>query len=166
MATVKETVKRKWLRWRSTYDGLPGIFILLPDHLRGKGNAEDSISLEQWDFDPEDKHRSTDLKTAENAAFANLPNRGTQRWMILNVHFQHQDGLTDHEVLSIINSGPTQILKNSLTTRMKQLVDGGWLENTGVTRMGDHGIMVEVRKITLKGLREFAGHDGVEIQMS
>jgi hypothetical protein len=120
--------------------------------------AEDN-RLADSSFDPRAKARDTDPPTAKNAAFQNLPTKNTQRWIILKVHFNHPLGLTNHELEALINRDRIVIINDSLTTRVSELEQGGWLLNTGLKRMGNNGIEIAVWRITAKGLSEF----GIEV---
>jgi hypothetical protein len=100
----------------------------------------------EFDFDPRKKFRATDAKSARQAAFENIPLKNTQRWTLLKIHGEHPDGLTNDELSQL-----TPIILVSLTTRCTELVQGGFLEETGETRKTRNGISAEVKRITEKG---------------
>jgi hypothetical protein len=109
----------------------------------------------EFSFEPRNKFRSTDPLTSVVAAFANLPLKDTQRRRILEVHMAHPDGLTNDEMDQL----GTGIVLQSLNTRVSELHRGGWLEDTGLTRLTRHGIQAVVWRITQKALnyREHLG---------
>lgn len=77
-------------------------------------------------------------RTSAAAAAAVEPRTGTQRWKVLAAVAQvardpRSGGLTDVELANWTGLPP-----NSLRPRRKELVDGGWLEDSGKTR-SHHG---------------------------
>jgi hypothetical protein len=102
-----------------------------------------------FNFDPRKKARKTDPSTSHEAAWANLPSKDTQRRIILEVHMAYPDGLSNDELDQL----GTGIVLHSLNTRVSQLHEGGWLEDTGVKRITRRGIHAVVWRITEKALK-------------
>lgn len=95
-------------------------------------------------------------RTSSGAALAVEPRTGTQRRRVLDaVAAVARDartvGLTDVEV-----ARSTGLPPNSARPRRKELVDGGWLEDSGVTR-DHHGREHIVWVLSEKGMRLVAG---------
>jgi hypothetical protein len=72
------------------------------------------------------KHRKTDPAASRKADLQNLPVRDSQRWKVL----RYLSSLTSGKTASEIAEG-TGIPLNSISTRMSELVQGGWAEVRG-----------------------------------
>ena len=73
------------------------------------------------------RHDATD--TSVKAAIAAYPRAGTQRARILNLLFYWDSGLTDAQIQSYL-----QIPESSQRPRRVELVEQGWLEDSGQRR--------------------------------
>lgn len=76
------------------------------------------------------KVRSDASDTSRAAAQAVAPRRGTAAWTILSAIADSPAGLTDHEIQM-----QTMILPSTERPRRGELVDGGYVRNTGSTRL-------------------------------
>ena len=95
--------------------------------------------------------RSTDPDTAKLAALKRLPLKGSQRREILELHVRYHRGLTDSELKEL-----TDMVHDSLTTRRSELVRGGWLEDSGMVRVNEHGIDCVVWRLSAYARKHFA----------
>lgn len=94
-------------------------------------------------------HQASD--TSKAAALDVMPRTGTQRLAVLDAIRNSEDGMTDEEIQSKLSIGA-----NSQRPRRVELVEGGWLEDSGKTRPTDTGNDAIVWKLTTKGFTEYA----------
>ena len=94
--------------------------------------------------------RGTDPDTAKLAALKRLPLKGSQRREILELHVRYHRGLTDSELKEL-----TDMVHDSLTTRRSELVRGGWLEDSGMVRVNEHGIDCVVWRLSAYARKHF-----------
>lgn len=87
--------------------------------------------------------------TSRAAALANLPRSGTQREAVLDC--LAESAQTDEEV-----SRKLKMVKSSAGTRRGELVEGGWVEDTGLRRKTRLGNMAIVWGITQKARESLA----------
>lgn len=78
------------------------------------------------------KARSDASGTSRAAAEAVAPRRGTQAYTILSAIADAQAGLTDYEI-----QRTTRVPASTERPRRGELVDGGYVRNTGRTRLHD-----------------------------
>lgn len=75
------------------------------------------------------QHHSKAQATERAAAWAVLPRSGTQRMTVLRAIVNSDDGLTDSEL-----EQTTGIYQYSAAPRRNELVNGGWVKDSGRTR--------------------------------
>ncbi len=81
------------------------------------------------------KSRSTDPRTSKAAALANKPRAGSQRARLLEaIVGRDPTGMTAEQA-----SRATSIRLNSASTRMSELMRGGWIQESGETRRTSTG---------------------------
>jgi hypothetical protein len=123
---------------------LPGTFV--------RGPVE-SIGLQPAEHEHQaPKVRTSDPDPSREAALQNAPRRSSQRGRIL-------------ELLCIIPSGrgylaeelseQTGIPLNALSTRMSELVKGGWANTHGLKRETKHGVVATTYQATMKARLHF-----------
>ena len=97
-------------------------------------------------------YRHSDPYTARDAALANLPLKGSQREELLHLHVSNHPsgGMSNSELQTL-----TPMLNDSLTTRVSELVSGGWLEDSGVTRINSNSIACVVWRLSQKARDHF-----------
>ena len=91
------------------------------------------------------KHHKKPKPTERAAALAVQPRSGTQRMKVLRAIANSPDGLTDPEV-----SDKTGIYLYSAAPRRCELVEGGWVMDSGITRATEHGKEATVWIVTAK----------------
>lgn len=90
--------------------------------------------------------------TSPAAAKLNFPSSGSQRGRALaEVQARGAAGATRDEL-----QVATGIDLQSLSPRISELKDGGWIEPNGQTRTSDEGAQMEVYVLTLRGRSHFA----------
>lgn len=99
-------------------------------------------------------HAHRDAKKAEQmAARAQFPKSGTDRMKcLLALSMARRNGLvglTDDELAKV-----TKLYRYTAAPRRKELVDGGWVEDTGKTLVGDRGRPQTIWRITERGAEE------------
>lgn len=109
--------------------------------------------LADTEFDPKFTVGRDHPETSKKANRANFVKRGTQIWEVLNIHWLHQDGLTD-DALEAQLPGKFRDDRHG-RTRRKELSDRGWIEDTGEEALTRKGQKAKVWRITRKGLAEF-----------
>lgn len=77
---------------------------------------------------PDTQVRRDAQRTSRAAAYAALPRSGSQRMRILRMLLALK-GATDDEIVDTLSMNP-----NSVRPRRRELVLGGWLEDSGTTR--------------------------------
>lgn len=77
---------------------------------------------------------ASDSDTSRKAALANFPRSGSQRNRILRAVEESRNGMTRPEIAEDLG-----ISENSVRPRVKELIEGGWLEDTDDTRLTDSG---------------------------
>lgn len=92
--------------------------------------------------------RSTDPDTSHVAAQAALSRKATDQRLVLSIHFEHPEGLTDFELADIAGRAQT-----SLGVRRGELRDAGLVENSGTKRPAPSGSPSIVWRLTEAGLR-------------
>jgi hypothetical protein len=80
------------------------------------------------------QHHTRASSTERAAAMAVMPRSGTQRMTVLQAIADSPDGLTDPEV-----SRKTGIYLYSAAPRRCELLDGGWVTDSGKRRSTGHG---------------------------
>jgi DNA-binding MarR family transcriptional regulator len=119
-----------------------GAFTLVP----GSG----TFQLESADQNAPGGARKTDPATSKAARLKNFPQSGTQRFKALVAITQAgTHGLTGHEVAE-----ETGIPYRSITPRLRELQDGGWVEVAEFTRKTDLDADAQVLRVTDRGRRE------------
>lgn len=94
--------------------------------------------------------RRGDRLTAIHAAEDVQPRAERHREIVLRIHAEHPEGLTDFELAALM--GVTQ---PSCGKRRLDLMRMGWIEDTGTTRPSPSGSAATVWAITSAGVREF-----------
>lgn len=82
--------------------------------------------------------------TERAAAFAVQPRTGTQRWAVLDAISSSSAGLTDEEVRECLDG----IRYSSECARRQELQQGGWIEDSGRTRLTRAGNAAIVWELT------------------
>lgn len=95
--------------------------------------------------------RATDPATSRKAAADVAVRAGSQRWRLLFAYGGGKE-LTADEAMR--DAGVSE--RSCYWKRISELVQGGYLEDTGVERMGEQGSMQRVNKITAKGIGVFS----------
>lgn len=90
--------------------------------------------------------RSTDPSTAHQAAKRAAPRAHTDELLVLKIHAEHPDGLTDHEMAALAKR-----LYTSLGVRRKALVNKGLIVDSGMKRPTPTGSDAIVWRITDAG---------------
>ena len=85
---------------------------------RGGGNG---LSNGQVPVPEAPKHRSSDPQASKKADLQNVPVRNSQRWKVLRYLSSVTSGKTASEIAEA-----TGMPLNSISTRMSELVQGGW----------------------------------------
>jgi hypothetical protein len=93
--------------------------------------------------DPHRKARRTDGATARNAAVLAFPRGANQRRRLLEAVAATPDGLTAEQAALL-----TGITYVSSSTRLSELVEGGWLLKTDRTRKTSAGVDAAVLEAT------------------
>lgn len=94
--------------------------------------------------------------TAKAAAVAVFPRSGSLRKKVLGAVWRAgQHGATRDELAASLDMGP-----NTLRPRVKELIDGEWVEASGRTRPSDSGRASEVLVLTLHAQAEIARRIG------
>lgn len=89
-----------------------------------------------------------DSVTSKKAAYENMPRSGSQRWRVLRaIAMQGGSGATREEI-----SRMTGLDGDSVRPRVWELMQGGWVMASAVTRKTNDGNEAEVLKVTLKGM--------------
>lgn len=95
-----------------------------------------------------------DSETSRNAALMNYPKRATQKGEILACfETAGEEGLTRHEALGMMKAQGSKVELNSILPRVKELLEGDFLEATARTRATPSGAEGEVLVITTKTLQ-------------
>lgn len=95
--------------------------------------------------------------TSKAAAIQIYPRTGSQRYRILMAIRQAGDhGLTAHETAEA-----TGILYRSVTPRIGELKNGGWVRANGKTRRSDMNMQVEVLVLTPKAIQWIEEKEGI-----
>lgn len=106
--------------------------------------------LESHDENATGGSRATDPDTSRKAALQNMPRSGSQRHRALvAIVAAGEHGLTGHEVAET-----TGIEYRSVTPRLRELKDGGWIEDADFTRTTNLNAEAHVLIATDKGRRE------------
>jgi DNA-binding MarR family transcriptional regulator len=92
-----------------------------------------------------------DSETSRQAAIANYPKQGTQRWRIIDYIGRRPaegrgSGATRNELSYVLD-----LSENSIRPRVRELVEGGWIEETERTRLTDMGRDATVLVLTDRG---------------
>lgn len=140
-----------------------------PDRFRRKGFQallERALDLEEAldDVALPDPTENTDgivgrdhPDTSKQAALNVMPRTGTQRLAVLEAVANGRDGgMTDEEIRDELG-----LRYSSECARRKELVDGGWLEDSGRTRPTSTGQEAIVWVVTQRALREMPILDDV-----
>lgn len=91
--------------------------------------------------------------TSKEAAVAVFPRSGTQRHRVLQALAMSTFGLTDEDIEDI-----TGLDYNSSGPRRRELVNAGWVKDSGEVRKSGKGVNQVVWKITTEGLKEWRNH--------
>lgn len=101
-------------------------------------------------LDESAKIRHDAAETARLAALKNAPASGTQRHRVLRaltgLSPDKTVGLTDDELSQLLAMSP-----NTLRPRRVELVEGGWVEDSGLRRNNQYGNTCIVWRCTEKG---------------
>lgn len=123
-------------RWHETHDperlNRPGWKMgreLVADYLAVLD--EESAQLSDVDANTSGLARSTSHPTDRKAAWEITPKTGTVRRSVLDLLVASADGLT-HPELEALMEGKSS--PSSVRTRCSELVEGGWVEDSGSTR--------------------------------
>jgi hypothetical protein len=68
-------------------------------------------------------------RTSRQAALDNYPRSGTQRWRIIEALAETPEGLTREQLSELLG-----IVLNSILPRVVELLNAGWIEESGGTR--------------------------------
>jgi hypothetical protein len=107
--------------------------------------------------EPIDSHRKarrSDSATAKKAAKNAEPRQGTQRFRCLDAIASFRHGLTYEEV-----ARETRLPAVSCSTRMSELLTGGFVERSGQTRKTLNGGDADCLVVTAKGMAVLQQHD-------
>lgn len=89
-------------------------------------------------------HFARESETSRQAAIAAYPRTGKGRWRIMTHIARHGDyGRTRDELAADLRMSP-----NTIRPRVKELLEGGWLEVTADTRLTPSGQRAEVLAAT------------------
>ena len=104
-------------------------------------------SLSNPSVDAEGKSRADSHNTAKTAALKATPRTGTQRRQVLDfIATCDEEGATDEDIQVF-----TLMDYSSQGPRRRELVEGGWVEDSGLTRATLAGDQVTIWKITDEG---------------
>jgi hypothetical protein len=84
--------------------------------------------------------------TSKQAALDNYPQSGTQRFKVLLYLAGQSDGATDHEIVEALDLSPS-----SVRPRRGELVNGGYVEDSGRERPTPHDSTATVWVVTDEG---------------
>jgi len=87
---------------------------------------------------------AADSKTSRQAALDTYPRQGSQRRRLITALAFH--GASTREELA----GHTSMSENSVRPRVRELIDGGWIEETDHTRMTTRGSDATLLDLTFK----------------
>lgn len=92
-----------------------------------------------------------DSETSRQAAIANYPKQGTQRWRVLDYIGRRPDagrkfGATRNEMAYALD-----LVESTIRPRVVELIAGGWIEESEKTRQTDTGSAAAVLVMTPKG---------------
>ena len=87
---------------------------------------------------------------SKKAALRAFPKSGTDRMRVLNLIHGYDDvgGLTDEQMQTLLKMSP-----NSQRPRRVELVDGGWVQDSGKIRIVESGGTAAVWCLTAKGFK-------------
>lgn len=105
----------------------------------------DGVVLSDPSADAVGKFRADAPSTSRNAAVDVFPRSGTQRKAVLD-HISASGGATDEEIQEALDIGA-----NSERPRRVELVEGGWVEDSGRTRETVAGLDSIVWTLTDRG---------------
>jgi hypothetical protein len=91
--------------------------------------------------------------TSRQAAIVNYPRNGTQRQRIIKAVASAPDGLTREQLAEMLG-----IVLNAVLPRVVELRAGGWIEESGRTRLTKQGARATVLVLTERARTELA-HD-------
>lgn len=91
--------------------------------------------------------------TSKQSAMAIKPRTGTLRRRVLDViGFSGERGLTRDEIAEICHMSP-----NSVRPRVSELMEGGWIRDSGRTRKNENDLDCEILILTEAGRRNLIG---------